>query len=143
MTQDLARIVYFSMSDLPAEAGNAAAEVERILAASRRNNPPLGVTGALIFSRGAFGQLLEGPPAAVERLFERIQLDPRHRKVTMLDVSRTSRREFPHWSMAYVGARDGLRAALSPQPGLSLQGLDGEGMVATLRRLAREHETGV
>jgi hypothetical protein len=141
MTRDLRRIVYFSRSDLPASAEGAAAEIRRILEASRRNNPALGVTGALIFSRGAFGQLLEGPPDALERLFERIQADPRHREVTLLDYAAAPAREFPEWSMAYVGDGDGLRPSLPPVPGLRLDRLDGDGMLATLHRLAREHQS--
>ena len=54
----LYRLVYYSANRIGSLT--AAAEVDRILEASRRNNQLVGVTGALMFSDGFFGQVLEG-----------------------------------------------------------------------------------
>ena len=82
-----------------------------IQAVARRNNRPLGVTGALCLSPRGFLQILEGPAAAVNELFRRIVKDPRHSAVTLIDYSRIPCRDFEHWSMASFRT-DELNAAL-------------------------------
>jgi hypothetical protein len=97
----LLRVVYVSRSLLPEPA--AEAELERILARAREGNAALGITGALLFSEDCFAQALEGPPEAVEAVFEAIQRDPRHAEVAVLEAMPVSAREFGAWSMAYAG----------------------------------------
>ncbi len=97
----LFRVVYVSRSLLPEPA--AEAELERILARSRRGNAALGITGALLFSEDCFAQALEGPPETVEAVFEAIQRDPRHTEVVVLEAAPVPAREFGAWSMAYAG----------------------------------------
>lgn len=99
--ESLFRVVYVSRNLLA--AADAEAEVARILDASRRNNPKVGVTGALLFSEDCFAQALEGPLDAVETTFERIQCDERHGDVVVLEAGTAKQREFPNWSMAYAG----------------------------------------
>lgn len=77
-------------------------ELERILASSRRNNPKLGVTGALLFSSREFLQVLEGPREAVNQTYARLLPDPRHADVTILDFSEVPRRLFAGWAMHQV-----------------------------------------
>lgn len=96
MSEALYRIVYCSRNTT--ETGPE--EFWRILAASRINNARDGVTGALLFSNGSFAQVLEGPLAVLERTFERIQCDPRHAGVTVLQFGPAEGRAFPDWSMA-------------------------------------------
>jgi len=103
----LLRLVYASRNLIPAEETEAA--VATILAASRRRNPTLGVTGALLFSADCFAQALEGPAEAVGDLFELIQIDPRHDRVVILESACVTRREFGDWSMAYAGRQDDPR----------------------------------
>lgn len=74
----------------------------RILRQSRRNNPPMGVTGALLYSDGNFLQVLEGPHDAVEEVFERIQQDSRHHAMLVLLDTTAEEREFGDWSMGFV-----------------------------------------
>lgn len=140
MTDDLTRVVYFSRSAMPENLDELEREIDRILTLSQRNNAEAGVTGALVFSNGAFGQLLEGPTDAVEEIFERIQSDERHHDVTVLDLKLVARREFPEWSMGYVGSRPSHAAAFSVREDLSLESKNGDGVVQLLRRLACEHE---
>ncbi|WP_270935783.1 BLUF domain-containing protein [Falsiroseomonas oryzae] len=98
----LRRVIYVShaVAD-PAQPMEAV--IGSILDAARRNNARTGVTGALLYSQRRFAQVLEGPPAAVERIFETIQCDLRHDHVTVLEVSSPATRAFGDWSMAFAG----------------------------------------
>ena len=100
---DLLRLVYVSRSLVPPAETESA--VLAILGASRRRNPATGVTGALLFSNDCFAQSLEGPMAAVEALFEHIQMDTRHDQVVLLEAGPVSRRDFGDWSMGFAGHR--------------------------------------
>jgi hypothetical protein len=96
----LRRVVYVSHT-LTDEA-EMAATLDSILAAARRNNARAGVTGALLYSARRFAQVLEGPPEAVEEIFETIQCDPRHDQISVLNVTSPSVRAFADWSMAFA-----------------------------------------
>lgn len=78
-------------------------ETRRILAASQANNPRRAVTGALIFNSGHFVQCIEGARAEISRLFARIARDDRHTGVELVHFSPIAKRDFPDWSMGYVG----------------------------------------
>ena len=99
----LHRLVYCSESRLPGSVADLQGEIDQILAVARRNNQADGISGALLFSENWFAQVLEGPVAAIERTFERIQCDPRHADVTVLELSPARGRRFGDWSMAYAG----------------------------------------
>ena len=90
------------------------AALEKVMAVSRRHNRKLGVTGALCSSPRGFLQILEGPAAAVNDLYNRIGRDPRHTQVTLLEYVKVPFREFENWSMAYIRT-DGTATALLPQ----------------------------
>jgi hypothetical protein len=111
MTQ-LFRVLYCSRSRIAKP--EAAADIANILAVSRVNNAREELTGGLLFSDGCFAQVLEGPLAAVERAFERIQCDQRHSDVTVLQAGQIAERDFPNWSMAFAGTADA---------GVALEGL--------------------
>lgn len=98
MTETIFRIVYCSRAtaDGPVEPP----ELARILATSRRNNADVNVTGALLYNRGFFVQLLEGSFDAVQSVFERIQADPRHDAVVVLQAETVESRIFAEWAMA-------------------------------------------
>lgn len=76
--------------------------LQRILAQSRRNNAPLGVTGMLLHTAGSFFQILEGTPETVEALFTRISADPRHHRITTIIREPIPRRSFPDWTMGFA-----------------------------------------
>ena len=135
----LIRIVYVSRSGLGLEApGSAERAIDAILDASRRNNARCGVTGALIFNRGTFGQILEGPEAAVEETFMRIEGDPRHHEVEVLDLKPVGERAFGDWSMGFVGrqASTGGPEIEARRTTLDLARMDGDGMFAMLHGIA-------
>lgn len=91
----LSRLIYASR----ATDALSPADVEQILAASRRNNGRAGVTGILIFSSREFLQCLEGSREAVNQTYARILGDPRHADVQVLDYREVDRRLFPDWGM--------------------------------------------
>jgi len=97
------RLVYYSENRILGLGGGFRAEIDDILAKSRYNNSLSGVTGALMFSAGYFGQILEGAQGAVEATFERIQQDVRHGDVSVLEFIPVATRAFDGWAMAYVG----------------------------------------
>ncbi|MEZ5283822.1 MAG: BLUF domain-containing protein [Vicinamibacterales bacterium] len=97
----LHRIAYCSRSRI--EDREAADELHAILEVSRRKNPRLGVTGALLYSGGSFAQVLEGPLDAIERIFESIQCDGRHSDVMLIESGPIDARLFPTWAMAFAG----------------------------------------
>ena len=136
------RLVYYSRNRLPDAAMNAEV-IGDILAASRKNNSEAGVTGALMFNSGCFGQVLEGPQDAVEATFERIQQDERHGDVSLLAFGPVDGRAFDSWSMGFVGASPTGRARFSSLAG---QGefdptrFSGERLFETLHSLALEEE---
>ena len=103
MTASLYPLVYCSRNTITGSPADLAVEVQGILASARRHNAKVGVTGALLFTSTWFAQVLEGPREAVEAVFERIQLDMRHREVTILGFSCAEERGFPAWSMAFAG----------------------------------------
>ena len=106
MNQQLFRLAYFSRNAIVGTADLLTIEVQDILEASRRNNREIQVTGALLYNRSCFAQVLEGPLSSVERTFERIQRDTRHSEVTVLELTQAETREFPAWSMAFAGRVD-------------------------------------
>lgn len=137
------RLVYASKNLLEGTGPEAQAAVEEILAASRRNNARVGVTGALMFNRSAFAQVLEGPQKGVEDTFERIQRDTRHGDVTVLECRPVNERAFTEWSMAFVGQSPAGHAVwdkLAAQSGFDLRRLDGDAVFRMLHGLVLEEE---
>jgi hypothetical protein len=97
------RVIYCSKSNLSPEEGGYDAGIKGILATARRNNAHDGLTGALLFSRGGFAQVLEGPLGALRFKLAQIEQDDRHSHLKVLEVGPVPGREFSAWSMAYAG----------------------------------------
>jgi hypothetical protein len=131
---DLHTLSYFSRNRIAAERAPGHAELGRILVAARRNNRQLGISGALLFTEVYFAQILEGPLAAVETLFERIQCDLRHSDVTVLSFQPIASRRFAGWSMAFAGVDD------SEAHGTLAFDEPGHDLVAVLRDLITRHD---
>jgi Sensors of blue-light using FAD len=70
-----------------------------ILSTARRNNPRLGITGALICRHDIYLQLIEGPAEAIDALYARICEDDRHANVELLLTEAMGERLFPAWAM--------------------------------------------
>ncbi|MEG3175646.1 BLUF domain-containing protein [Sphingomonas sp. RB3P16] len=92
----------------------AADELDSILRVSRRNNAAAGVTGLLVAGGRRFLQVLEGEPAALDTVFQRIQQDPRHHAVVILSRTDITTPSFGAWSMGY--AQGGATATAASLP---------------------------
>lgn len=143
MDDELYRLVYYSRNRLSLHEREPTAAIAEILAVSRTNNAAAGVTGALLFNAGCFGQVLEGGRRAVEATFERIQRDPRHDDVSLLDFQQVAARGFATWSMAFIGAdRMGAEkfGAIAGESGFDPSRMSGDYLYEALKRLTREEE---
>ena len=98
------RLMYRSRDRLAPE--DRKTELGRLFSTARSNNKKRQVTGALLVSGEWFVQVLEGDEAEVRSLFGRIEQDPRHDTVELLDAVPEAERVFARWSMAKV-AGDG------------------------------------
>ncbi len=103
MSENLHGLVYYSRNRAASTPEGMARTIADILASSRRNNPRVAVTGALMFNAGCFAQVLEGPQTAIMHTFERIQQDERHGEVSVLSFAPVAQRAFDRWSMGFVG----------------------------------------
>ena len=93
------------------------AAIEAILAVARRNNRHRDLTGMLLFNGKRFLQHLEGSPSDLERIYDNIRVDPRHRALVELGRQMVPQRTFSGWQMAFHrasngGVADGSSAAL-------------------------------
>ncbi|NYZ11768.1 BLUF domain-containing protein [Azospirillum sp. RWY-5-1] len=82
-------------------------ELTQICLTSAHKNRALGITGFLIEFDGIFLQVLEGESDAVDRLYDRIRADPRHRNVELLlrEAGDTGR-SFGFWAMNFGPLND-------------------------------------
>ena len=76
------------------------AQLREILAVSRANNAPLGVTGMLLYIDGGFLQVMEGERDTLQRLYAKIADDKRHWDAKLLFDDAASR-NFGAWSMGF------------------------------------------
>ena len=102
MNTSLYKIVYCSKNLISGSGAEQDGEILQILSTARVNNHRQSITGALLFNAGYFAQVLEGPQVSIERIFERIQQDPRHSEVTVLECGAADERSFGEWAMAHV-----------------------------------------
>lgn len=138
MSTDLFRLVYCSRNTIPDQQGDAVGETSSILAASRTNNARDGVTGALLYNDGCFAQVLEGELDSVQRTFERIQCDPRHGNIVVLEARRVDGRLFGEWDMALAECADPVKARATLSHALAEPNSDaGTTVVALLDGLVR------
>jgi hypothetical protein len=73
-----------------------------LLEEARAYNKRHGITGLLCYDEGHFVQVIEGRPSDVNRLFARIERDPRHHHVQVLCRGTSIRREFIDWHMVFT-----------------------------------------
>ncbi len=98
-----------------------------LLTHSRENNTRTGVTGILLYRRGTFLQVLEGPREQVDALYAVIARDPRHRDVSTVLAEDRRERRFPDWTMGFadvdgqLGEVDGFNDVLTTAQGPDLE----------------------
>jgi hypothetical protein len=78
----------------------------RLLYHSHLRNKSMGITGALIFENNRFGQVIEGPRAQIEDLWEKIQKDTRHKNIRLLESRPIEDRSFSKWTMVFQGSEE-------------------------------------
>lgn len=76
--------------------------VHAILRQSKAGNAARGITGVLCCSTDTYLQVLEGGRSAVNRLYNRIVADPRHKDVELLSYEAIAERRFAGWTMGQV-----------------------------------------
>lgn len=76
--------------------------IGNILESSRKNNKELGVTGALCVSKDFFIQCLEGADVNVDKIYKKIEKDPRHSNIVLIDAGGIEEKKFHGWHMAYT-----------------------------------------
>jgi len=76
------------------------AQIDDILAVSRRNNVAGEVTGLLLHRGRRFMQVLEGERDPVLATVARIRSDPRHKAIVALSERALPERQFGNWAMA-------------------------------------------
>ena len=78
-------------------------EIDTLVAHAAAKNASLGVTGILMSSGRLFFQVIEGPTAHVDDLYQSIMADERHRDVLLLEADdQVTERFFPDWSMRRI-----------------------------------------
>jgi hypothetical protein len=108
----LLRLAYVSKSLLAGDPRERE-HIADILLSSRRNNEEAKVTGALLATDRCFAQVLEGEQDAVEQTYGRITRDPRHQDIVLLLTEPIATRQFPEWSMAYIGPSQSAEEAVA------------------------------
>ena len=78
-------------------------DLGRIEASSLTFNALNGITGLLCFDGARFIQLLEGREQLVERLLERLKIDPRHKDLETLYGQPIQYKSYGEWAMRCVG----------------------------------------
>ena len=76
-------------------------ELVDLLNVSRRNNILQDITGMLLYRNGEFMQCLEGEKETVEKVFEVISGDSRHKDIIVLARKDLVERSFSNWSMGF------------------------------------------
>lgn len=109
-----------------------------ILSAARRNNPQLGITGALVCRQDLYLQLIEGPAEAIDALYARICEDDRHANVELLLSEEMGERLFPNWAMLDDEAPSLFWSAADVAAG-ALEAASPEELLAPFIRLSAAH----
>lgn len=92
----LSQLVYVSNR----KSNCTAEEIEKILESCKKNNPPLQITGVLLYSDNKFIQLVEGEAKVIMGLYDKIKKDDRHSNVVMISYNPIHEKSFPSWHMA-------------------------------------------
>lgn len=91
----LSQIIYLSKRN----TNCTSEEIDKILASCKKNNPPLDITGVLLYSDLTFLQCVEGESKVIKALYDKIKDDDRHRQCIMISFGPIKYRKFPSWHM--------------------------------------------
>ncbi len=107
-----------------------------ILEVSVRNNAAVAVTGMLLRHCDHFIQALEGSAAAVEAIYRRVQRDPRHQDLKLIQDATPRFRSFGGWAMCgyNMGPADNeILEVLALRRGFDPQRISGSGALSLLK----------
>lgn len=82
-------------------------DIDSLLLESRENNTKNSITGVLLFNQTRFLQIIEGTSEDIHSLFNKIEVDPRHKNVELLHEQPIQKRTFQNWKMGYFIPRTG------------------------------------
>ena len=66
----------------------------------------IGITGALLHAEGNLMHVLEGPPDAVDAVYNRVRRDSRHHGVLLLLETTVDERSFADWSIGFLSLEE-------------------------------------
>ena len=92
------QVIYASAATQPFSP----ADLKQLLTRARSRNAIYSVSGMLLYHKGSFLQVLEGPEAGVEQILTSVYRDPRHKDPRTLFRGAISTREFQAWSMGFI-----------------------------------------
>jgi len=95
----LVQLVYTSKPSSGGKGHSKLQTLREVHAISQQINAAHDVTGFLAFDVQHYIQVLEGKQAVVNATYDRIQRDPRHTDLKLLDVVPIRSRMFGQWSM--------------------------------------------
>ena len=126
---DLERVLYRSRATGTTES---LLNLSAILAESQRGNDRARLTGVLAAHRDCYVQVLEGSKGEIDRLLRRLETDPRHKDIVIMDRRTVEARSFGDWGMA--------SARITPETGPELDRLiaDGEAPAEAVVGLLRD-----
>jgi hypothetical protein len=116
--------------------------VSDILDKSVHNNRLAGVSGLLLFHRGWFLQVLEGPLEVVDDTFDRIRRDLRHTDIRTVADLPIAARAFGDWNMAaerLEGTTAAVLSELGLDPGFDPASLDPSSAMSLLLSARASH----
>lgn len=108
MTQ-LAAVAYHSRASRPLSS----LELDNLLVEARVFNAAVGVSGVLFHHDGRFFQYIEGEPAGLHQVYERIRHARAHRDLVELMHEPLAQRQFDRWHMGFCQAPESTLQALS------------------------------
>lgn len=142
--ENLYSLAYISKSSFAGTLEEQRDNVSSILAVAQKNNRDLGVTGALLWSGDYFCQVIEGDNDTLEDLFETIQMDSRHKEVTVLHFEPIDRRSFSEWAMAMAGYETTMRfdiEGIRTSKDEILMHETGKNLVNVLEQVVNQHQS--
>jgi len=98
----LSRLLYVSRCNSDKTGADLIAEVRDLASESATRNAEADLSGVLLHVGDSFVQVIEGPGASVENVFERICCDFRHEDVKLIDLVPVKERIFAEWDMAVL-----------------------------------------
>jgi hypothetical protein len=94
----LVQLLYISRANVPLTT----TVTTTILESARVHNRVAGITGLLCQGQDLFIQILEGERSVVNRLYNTLIKDKRHKDVELVSLQEIQVRKYPNWSMAHV-----------------------------------------